>query len=100
MAGFDKGIISVRLPHPSGQGHLDLRMATKDVDALFVSVDAVAKILAPHYDRTLGRGEGEKLLNEVKQQGLDPWCVVIHKYSCGRIVPPIRLDAKSPIEVG
>lgn len=92
-------ILSVRLRRPTGDQDLEVRFETPecrdDVDAVFTSVDIVEKILVPYYQAR--DGSGEELLREVRKQARGDVCLVLHKLSCRRLVPPIDWSADSPI---
>lgn len=101
MADFDKGIVSVRLHHPRGKGEIDVVFSPKDrrVDAVFITVDAVEKILLPFY-RGRNAAQAEDLLRRVREQQDNGYCFVPHQYSCKVAVPPIDWNAPSPIVLG
>jgi len=100
MPDYDKGIVSVRLRHPREDRELEVRINTTDVavDAVFITVDAVNKILMPVYQAK--PAEADDLRRRVEEQQRDGTCLVIHQYSCKSFVPPIDWNAKSPINLG
>lgn len=101
MADFEKGIVSVRLRHPREERELEVVFNPKDrrVDAVFITVDAVEKILLPLY-RGRNAAEAEDLLKRVRKQQENGYCFVPHQYSCKFAVPLIDWNAKSPILLG
>lgn len=101
MADFEKGIKSVRLPRPTNGEPLDVVFNPEDtrVDAVFITVDAVEKILLPFY-RGRNAAEAEDLLKRVRKQQANGYCFVPHQYSCKVAVPPIDWNAASPIVLG
>lgn len=99
LAARDEGITSLRLRHPREDRELEVRIETgkyKQVDAVFISVDAVDRILIPFYQGTDSR-IAEELRNQVQEQRLEDACVVLHKLSCRFGVPAIDWSATSPI---
>jgi hypothetical protein len=100
MASRDKKrVVSIRIRRPSGHEEIEVRLESPDyddVDAIFTSVDVVEKMLVPFYDARHA-GSGKELSKEVREQAKDGVCMVLHKLSCGRIVPPINWNATSPI---
>jgi hypothetical protein len=98
VAKFDyKGIIAVRFPHPTERREIEVQIDTENgnADAVFISVNAVENILAPYYAKK-DPEDAKRLLNEVSKQEQNGVCFVYHKFTCGRIVPPIDWGAKSP----
>ena len=96
-----KRIVAVRFRRPGGNQDLEVRFESdqyNDADAVFTSVDAVEKILVPLYE-SLKAGDGKRLLEEVRKQEQDGVCLVIHKFSCRRLVPAIDWNAESPIRL-
>lgn len=101
MAAIQQGIKSVRLPHPTEDRELEVRLQTgqyKEVDAVFTSVDVVNRILIPYYQATHPE-RAEQLQNQVQAQQLNDICFVLHKMSCSGLVPPIDWSAPSPINL-
>jgi hypothetical protein len=100
MPEFHKGIVTVRFRHPSEKGELEVRINAVDdaADVVFISVDAVDKILIPTYQRT-NPADAADLRQRVELQRRGDNCVVLHKYSCMYAVPPIDWS-KSTIKLG
>lgn len=101
MPDYDKGIVSLRFRHPTEDRDLEVKLNAKDMgaDAVFITVDAVNKILMPYYQH-LDPAEAEDLRKRVEEQQLGGAVVVLHKFSCKKAVPAINWSAKSPIKLG
>jgi hypothetical protein len=101
MPDYEEGIISVRFRHPTEDRELEVKINAKDmgVDAVFITVDAVNKILMPYYQH-LAPAEAEDLRKRVEEQRQGNACVVLHKFSCKQAVPAINWSAKAPIKLG
>jgi hypothetical protein len=95
MPEYNKGMLSFRFRHPTQDGHFEVKVDSKDdaVDAVFLTVDAVEKILMPVYRDKPGVAAELRLRVEQQQQG--GVCVVLHKYSCRSAVPPIDWKTRS-----
>jgi hypothetical protein len=96
-------ILSVRLRHPTEDRDLEVRLDTEEfstVDAVFITVNAVERILIPFYEKVeKNMAKAAKLREEVEEHRLGPICLVFHKLRTSFLVPDIDWNAKSPIRL-
>jgi hypothetical protein len=96
---FDGKITTFRMQSPQGDRELEVRLESADyqnVDAVFTSVNAVERILKPFYEKEKPN-EWALIAEQLEQQRSGSVCMVLHKYRCTLIVPPIDWDSKRPI---
>jgi hypothetical protein len=96
-------ILSVRLRHPTEDRDLEVRLDAKEfstVDAVFITVDAVEKVLIPFYEQVeKDMAKAAKLREEVQEHRQGDICLVYHKLRTSFVVPDIDWNARSPIRL-
>ncbi len=97
---FEGKITTFRLQNPQqGDRQLEVRLESaeyENVDAVFTSVNAVERILKPFYEKERP-GEWAQIAEQLQAQRSGPVCVVLHKYRCTLVVPPINWNSQRPI---